>query len=239
MNATDVKEVKLSPDGSAAVIATVVSDWQHNRFRSDLWIWKAEDGRDGPADPIRTRALSAMVSRWQVHRIPFRSSSADGEDKDSDDVPERLWLIAADSGESFPLYKEKLEAHAFAWSADGSQIFFSCTSPLSKSAEEAKKAQWKDVIRWREQERGDLLLALPTRRDRRRTEEPAGSCRRLPTTLCRFRRWPGRSAASDDEIKEIAPEPKGRADRMGYRFCLPSPGRSKTQRDLSGKQLGR
>ena len=38
MNATDVKEVKLSGDGTAAVIATVDADWQHNRFASDLWI---------------------------------------------------------------------------------------------------------------------------------------------------------------------------------------------------------
>ena len=76
MNATEVKEAKLSPDGSAAVIATVDSDWQHNRYRSDLWIWKAKTGATLPLYPIRTCTLSAMVSRWPVHRLPLRSGFA-------------------------------------------------------------------------------------------------------------------------------------------------------------------
>jgi len=118
----------------------------------------------------------------------------DGADKDSDDVPERLWLISADSGESFALYKEKLDVHALAWSADGSQIFFSCTSPLSKSAEEAEKAQWKDVIRWREHERGDLLLALPTEKAIAAAQKTLPFTRqRLPTTLRHCLLWRRRS----------------------------------------------
>jgi hypothetical protein len=43
MNATEVKGAKLSPDGSAAVIETESPDWQHSRFRSDLWIWIPRD----------------------------------------------------------------------------------------------------------------------------------------------------------------------------------------------------
>ena len=124
--------------------------------------------------------------------------------------PESLWLISADSGESFPLYKEKLDAHALAWSADGSQIFFSCTAPLSKNAEEAEKTQWKDVIRWREQERGDVLLALPTANAIAAAQkvppvhaaEVAGNAAPLPPLAKTI-------SQSDDEIKEIAPRPDG------------------------------
>jgi dipeptidyl aminopeptidase/acylaminoacyl peptidase len=158
MNSTDVQEVKLSPDGSAAVITTSDPDWQHNRFRSDLWIWREKGGATVPF----TRSGHARAPQWSPDGrfVAFLSDLplADDEDKDA---PERVWLIAADSGESFPLYKEKLSAHALAWAADGSKIYFSCATPLSKTAEEAYKAQWKDVIRWREQERGDLLLAMP------------------------------------------------------------------------------
>jgi dipeptidyl aminopeptidase/acylaminoacyl peptidase len=204
MNATDITEVKLSPDGSAAVVATVDSDWQHNRFRSDLWIWKAQTGQMIPL----TRSGHARSPQWSADGkyIAFLSDLplANGEDKDTDNVSERLWLIAADSGESFPLYDEKLEAHAFAWSADGSQIFFSCTSPLSKAAEEARKAQWKDVIRWREQERGDLLLAMPLPSTPKNPTAHAESKDASPLpALSRT------IAASEDEIKEIAPGPKG------------------------------
>ena len=210
MNATYVKEARLSPDGSAAVIATESPDWEHNRFRSDLWIWKQKTGETVPL----TRSGHAQDPQWSPdgRYIAFLSDLPlpDGTDKDSDNVPERLWLISADSGESFALYKEKLEAHAVAWSADGSQIFFSCTSPLSKDAEEAEKAKWKDVIRWREHERGDVLLAIPTpnavtaaqKVSPVHTPEIAGSAVPLPPLARTI-------GHSDDEIKEIVAKPDG------------------------------
>ena len=121
MNATEIKEVKLSPDGSAAVMATVSPDWQHSRFRSELWIWKEKKGETSPL----TRSGHARSPQWSPNGryIAFLSDLPlpDGEDKDSNDVPERLWLIAVDSGESFALYKEKLKVHAFAWSPDGGE----------------------------------------------------------------------------------------------------------------------
>ena len=204
MNATDISEVKLSPDGSAAVIATVDSDWQHNRFRNDLWIWKAQTGQTAPL----TRSGHARAPQWSadgryiafLSDLPLRND----EEKDTDNVSERVWLIAADSGESFPLYDEKLDAHAFAWSADGRQLFFSCASPLAKAAEEARKTQWKDVIRWREQERGDLLLAMPWSAAPKNPTAPAVS-EDAPTLPALSRTV----SASEDEIKEIAPDPKG------------------------------
>ena len=33
--------------------------------------------------------------------------------------------------------------------------------PSPRTAEDAQKEEWKDVIRWREQERGDVLLSMP------------------------------------------------------------------------------
>ncbi len=210
MNATDVQGAKLSPDGLAAVIATVSPDWQHNRYRSDLWIWKEKTGETIPL----TRSGHARSPQWSpdgryiafLSDLPLRDNDEKGgEGKDG---PERLWLIAADSGESFPLYTEKLEAHAFAWSADGSQIFFSCASPLSKSAEEAYKAQWEDVIRWREQERGDLLLALPAA-NAIATAQQAAHPAAVADDALPLPALARKVTAIDDEINEIAPDPKG------------------------------
>ena len=206
MNATDVHGAKLSPDGLAAVIETVDSDWQHNRFRSDLWIWKEKTGETTPL----TRSGHARAPQWSPdgRYIAFLSDLPLSDDE-AKDGPERVWLIATDSGESFALYKEKLEAHAFAWSADGTQIFYSCASPLSKSAEEAYKAQWKDVIRWREQERGDLLLALPAGKAIAAAQQNSPA---HPASLADDALLPILSrkvTAVDDEITEIAPDPKG------------------------------
>jgi dipeptidyl aminopeptidase/acylaminoacyl peptidase len=228
MNATEIKEVRLSPDGSAAVMATISSDWQHNRFRSDLWIWKEKTSQSNPL----TRSGHAGSPQWSPDGkyVAFLSDLPlpDGEDKEGDDVPERLWLIAADSGESFPLYTEKLKVHAFAWSGDGAQIYFSTEVPLSKKAEEANQAQWKDVIRWREHQRGDLLLSMPVAtsiaaaQENLPTDSAAVADDALPLpTLART------LATSSDEIKEIAPEPKGTqlafvTDSVSHRFEDPA-----------------
>jgi dipeptidyl aminopeptidase/acylaminoacyl peptidase len=212
MNATDIHGAKLSPDGSAAVIATVSPDWEHNRFQSDLWIWKEKTGETIPL----TRSGHARSPQWSPdgRYIAFLSDlplpDDEGKDGDDKDAPERLWLIATDSGESFPLYKEKLKAHAFAWSPDGAQILFSGEAPLSKSAEDALKAQWKNVIRWREQERGDLLLAMPVAGAiaAAQTNQPPHPAA-LPNDALPLPVLARTIAAGLDEIKEIAPDPKG------------------------------
>jgi dipeptidyl aminopeptidase/acylaminoacyl peptidase len=163
MNATDLQGAKLSADGSAAVFVATDPDWNHNRFASDLWMWQEKTGNTVQL----THSGHAREPQWSPDGkyIAFLSDSPlPDEDKEAGkDATERVWVIASGGGDSFPLYGEKLEAHAFAWSADSSRIFFSCTSPLSKNAEESNKTKWNDVIRWREQERGDLLVAVPVR----------------------------------------------------------------------------
>ena len=212
MNATDVREVALSPDGSAAVIATEDPDWEHDRFSSDLWLWQKNSGITAPL----TRGGHAGSPEWSPDGkyVAFLSDSALPGDEEKagsgKDAPERVWVIATDSGESFPLYKENLDAHALTWSADGSEVFFSCALPLSKSAEDANKAEWKDVIRWREQEQGDLLLALPFAATVASAEKPlpvhaavvADDALPLPTLARRI-------TAVADEINEIAAAPNG------------------------------
>ena len=81
----------------------------------------------------------------------------------------------------------------------------------SKSAEEAEKAQWKDVIRWREQERGDLLLALPggnaIAAAQKNPPPHAAPCGRRCIATAGF----GQDDRGESTMKssEIAPDPKG------------------------------
>ena len=169
MNATGIDGARISPDGSAVVIATDAADWQHNRFKHDLWLWTKQSGTVGEL----TNSGHDTSPRWSPdgRTIAFVSDRALPEDlanvdgaaaaDGSKDGTSRIWLISSHGGEAVPLYREKLEAHAFAWSSDGASVVFSVIEPLSKEAEDAHKAEWKDVIRWREQERGDVLLSLP------------------------------------------------------------------------------
>lgn len=164
MNATEITGARISPDGSAVVISTNAPDWQHNRFKDDLWLWTKKSGtvtaltHTGHDSSPQWSPDGKMIAFTSDRPLP---GADDGADDDSKDGTSHVWLIATTGGEAFPLYREKMDAHAFAWSSDGKSVVLSATEPLSKDAEDAKKAEWKDVIRWREQERGDVLISVP------------------------------------------------------------------------------
>src|SRR5580698_4751440 len=44
----DLHDLALSPDGNTAIIGTERADWKQNRFRDDLWMWRASDNSITP-----------------------------------------------------------------------------------------------------------------------------------------------------------------------------------------------
>src|SRR6516164_7802152 len=43
-NSVDIAALEISPDGRAVVVETTRADWEQNRFRSDLWLYRDEAG---------------------------------------------------------------------------------------------------------------------------------------------------------------------------------------------------
>jgi dipeptidyl aminopeptidase/acylaminoacyl peptidase len=166
MNTTDIGAARPSPDGSSVVIATSAPDWKNNIFRRDLWLWTSSAG----LRPL-THSSSEEDPKWSPDGkwIAFLSDRALDSDAAADsspaasadaEKPSRLWIISVAGGESLPLYTEKLDVHAFAWANDSKSIYFSATEPLSTAQQDEQKKDWKDVVRWREQDHGDLLLKI-------------------------------------------------------------------------------
>ena len=162
LNTTAITNTSVSPDASAAVIATETPDWKASVYRHDLWLWT----KSGGLKPL-THSGSDDRPQWSPDGkwIAFVSDRAPrgGTDTDSDPDPgknSRIWLISANGGEALPLYGEKLDVNAFAWSPDGSAIYFSAKAPLTHDQEDQQKDEWKDVVRWRQQYRGDVLLKM-------------------------------------------------------------------------------
>ena len=164
-NTTGITSTALSPDGAAAAISTESPDWKNNSFRHDLWLW-TEAGGLRPLARMGNEASPAFSpdGKWIAfvsdRALPNEGGQRDGGDSagDDDSKSSRLWIISVNGGEALPLYKQKLDVHSFAWSADGTSIYYSATQPLTQEQQDAQKEEWKDVIRWREQHRGDLLL---------------------------------------------------------------------------------
>ena len=166
LNTTEINDTRLSPDGSAAAIATESPDWAANSNRRDIWLW--HHGAAAPTPITHTGDNSeprwspdgrylAFVSNRPLSGVPADAEPGKGTDAGKTD---RIWLLPTAGGEAFPLYREPLDTHAFAWSPDSATVFFATQLPLSKDAEDARKKDWKDVVQWRVKDRGDVMLAL-------------------------------------------------------------------------------
>ncbi|MBV8435912.1 MAG: S9 family peptidase [Silvibacterium sp.] len=216
MNSSEIGDARIASDGSAAVVAVSAPDWQQNRFSSNLWLWKKSDGKLIPLtqsghDSSPEFSPDGQYVAFLSDRPLAAADESKADDKDDKDETSRVWLIPVNGGEAFPLYREKLDAHAFGWSADSASIYVSVRQPLSKQQEDARKAEWKDVIRWREQERGDVLLGIPVEAAVRlstaspaphQDQKPAEDKPPLPADAKVL-------AHSALEIIEIVPSPKG------------------------------
>jgi dipeptidyl aminopeptidase/acylaminoacyl peptidase len=215
LNTTEISGMSMAPDASAAVIATEAPDWKANDYRHDLWLWTVRDG----LKPL-TRSGTDERPQWSPDGkwIAFASDREPaGETGEADtDKPNRVWLISPWGGEALPLYKEKLDVHAFAWAPDGSAIYISAKAPLTREQEDKQTDEWKDVVRWREQYRGDLLLKVPIAPALARAvavppaKEAPGKAASEAEPSSKLPEGATTIAKSDLAIAEISPAPDGK-----------------------------
>jgi dipeptidyl aminopeptidase/acylaminoacyl peptidase len=163
----EIHDSKLSPDGTAAAFVTTRADWKNKRFRDDIWLWRekqsgliplVQSGHDSDPQWSQDGKYVAFISDRHLESVD--TDDDDESDSSNDKEIGRVWLIAVEGGEAFPLYREALKVHSFAWTRDSSAVLFSAEEPLSKEARELKQRKWKDVGQWRDDEHGDVLLRL-------------------------------------------------------------------------------
>jgi dipeptidyl aminopeptidase/acylaminoacyl peptidase len=213
MNASEIVSVRIAPNGGAAVLDVSTPNWKLNHFDENLWIWQQKTGKLLPL--THSGHDSSPVFSPDGRYVAFLSDRPlEGADTGevSKDEADRVWLIPVDGGGAFPLYKDNIGAHTFAWSTDGKSIDFSITMPLSKAQQEAQTAEWKDVIRWRERERGDVLLTIPVEAALQQSIAvplPHPMEKRTPDTAPQLPQNGKVLARSALEIDEIAPSPDG------------------------------
>ena len=174
-NSVSFTAVKVSPDGNSVVIATERADWDQQIFRKELWLYRAVAG----SLTQLTQSGHDSSPQWSPDGqwIAFLSERKGGDARDADagDAKERggndkdsnkekdvaqLFLISPSGGEAFAITYGEDEVHAFAWSRDSKAIYFATRQPWTKQQNDDHKKEWKDVIRYRGDERGDVVFRL-------------------------------------------------------------------------------
>lgn len=158
--------VRISPDGNAVAFTTERPDWNANRFRSDVWLYRVGDG----SLVQLTRSGKDFEPKWSPdgHWIAFLSGRAESgsaepeeeQEEEKEKSPQQVYVIEAGGGEAFPVTVGAEDVHDFDWSADSKKIYFATREPWEKEKEDAYKKEWKDVIRYREQERSDRIYSI-------------------------------------------------------------------------------
>jgi dipeptidyl aminopeptidase/acylaminoacyl peptidase len=157
---------RISPDGRAVVIPTQRADWDRNIFRKDLWLYRDDvKGRESLNQLTQSGYDSdpewSPDGRW----IAFLSSRSTRTDKSADKADKdkgiaQLYLISPDGGEAFAVTEGEDDVHAFAWSADSRTLYFATQIPWTRGAKSRHEKEWKDVLQYRGDERGDLISAV-------------------------------------------------------------------------------
>jgi dipeptidyl aminopeptidase/acylaminoacyl peptidase len=187
-DAVEIRSVRTAPDGHAVVIETARAEWEADRFRTDLWLYR-DDGAGSVTRLTRSGHDHdpewSPDGRWIAFLSDRESGQAGAQDDEpqkteaQNDRPDQVWVIALTGGEAFAATHGAEKVHAFAWSADSRHIYFATRTPWSKEVQEAYKKKWKDVLEFRESERGDAIA---------RVDIPPGAVEPIAATPWRVKR---------------------------------------------------
>ena len=167
-NSVSFTAVKVSPDGNSVVIGTEKADWEQQIFRKELWLYRIASGggsltqltQSGHDSSPQWSPDGQWIAFLSERKVAGAKDEDAGESKEKEKDVAQLFLISPSGGEAFAITSGAEEVHAFAWAGDSKAIIFATREPWSKQQNDDHKKDWKDVIRYRGDERGDVIFRL-------------------------------------------------------------------------------
>ncbi|MEL6943623.1 MAG: S9 family peptidase, partial [Bacteroidota bacterium] len=104
----------ISPDGKHTLFTVSSTDWENNRFDTEIWLSK-NDG--APFQLTRTKDGSSFSPAWSPDGKYITFKAKRGKQT-------QIHAIAIQGGEAFPITHEKGNIGDYEWSPDGKQIAF-------------------------------------------------------------------------------------------------------------------
>lgn len=119
----------ISPDGGSVVYEVRSTNWDENRYETELHLWR--EGR-GSIRLTRSPNGTSRSPRWSPDGswIAFLSDRSEKA---------QLHLIRPDGGEATPLTDAEEGVSAFRWSPDGTRIAFTAAEPPDSLEKRRKK----------------------------------------------------------------------------------------------------
>ena len=113
----------ISPDGQQVAFTVSSTDWQDNRFDTEIWLSK--NGKT-PFQLTRTKDGSSNSIAWSPDGQYLTFKAKRGEHS-------QIYAIRIDGGEAFALTHEKGNIGSYEWSPNGQQIAFTLQPDKEKS----------------------------------------------------------------------------------------------------------
>jgi dipeptidyl aminopeptidase/acylaminoacyl peptidase len=159
-NYTKFSSLTLSPDdGQSILIQTKHHIWDRNVNEEHLHLQTLR----GENRKLITTHASDFKPQWKgewIALILTSSSTSRKKQETSSGEPQYIHLYSVRTDQIFPILIGKEIIHAYTWSTTSMSLYFATRSSWSEEVDEAYKNEWKDVIEYREQHRGDTIYRV-------------------------------------------------------------------------------
>ena len=140
INLKSVGGPRISPDGTLVAYTVGETDWDQDRFFSQIWMAEVDSHRRFQVTQGDRASYGARWSpdgKWLAFLSGRKGSAGNSEgDKKKKVAETQVWMISPSGGEAFRVTASESNVNGFQWSPDSRQIAFSA---LAVESEEMKK----------------------------------------------------------------------------------------------------